>query len=80
MAIHSMFASLTANILGVQDWVIVGLVVVVVFFGGKKLPELAKGFGQGLKEFKKAVHDNTEEETTAAAPKPPSPPSGNGSS
>ncbi len=30
------------------------LVVVVLMFGGRKIPELMKGIGQGLKEFKKA--------------------------
>ena len=30
------------------------LVVVLILFGGKKLPELARGLGKGLKEFKKA--------------------------
>jgi sec-independent protein translocase protein TatA len=35
----------------------------VVFFGGKKLPELARGLGQGMKEFKHAVRENSGEET-----------------
>ena len=30
------------------------LVVVVLLFGGRKIPELMKGIGQGMKEFKKA--------------------------
>jgi sec-independent protein translocase protein TatA len=30
------------------------LLVVVLLFGGRKIPELMKGLGQGLKEFKKA--------------------------
>jgi sec-independent protein translocase protein TatA len=30
------------------------LVVVVFLFGGRKIPELMKGLGQGMKEFKKA--------------------------
>ncbi len=33
------------------------LVVVLILFGAKKLPELAKGLGQGIKEFKKATKD-----------------------
>ena len=41
-----------------QDWAIVGLIVLVLF-GGTKIPQLAKGFGEGIREFKKAV--NTEE-------------------
>jgi sec-independent protein translocase protein TatA len=36
--------------------------VILVLFGGRKLPELAKGLGQGLKEFKTAVRDDSSEE------------------
>ncbi len=38
------------------EWLIVGLVVLVLF-GAKKLPELAKSVGQSFVEFKKAVHE-----------------------
>jgi sec-independent protein translocase protein TatA len=34
--------------------IILILVVVVLLFGGRKIPELMKGIGQGMKEFKKA--------------------------
>jgi sec-independent protein translocase protein TatA len=37
------------------------LVVVLVMFGAKKLPELARGFGQGIKEFKKATREVSED-------------------
>ncbi|MDD3722678.1 MAG: twin-arginine translocase TatA/TatE family subunit [Lutibacter sp.] len=37
--------------------VIVILVVVLLLFGGKKIPELMKGLGQGMKEFKNATKD-----------------------
>jgi sec-independent protein translocase protein TatA len=37
------------------------LVVVLILFGAKKLPELAKGLGQGIKEFKKASNDMQDE-------------------
>jgi sec-independent protein translocase protein TatA len=36
------------------------LAIVLILFGAKKLPELAKGLGQGIREFKKAT-DNTSE-------------------
>jgi sec-independent protein translocase protein TatA len=39
------------------------IVVVVLLFGGKKIPELMKGVGQGMKEFKKAMKDQDEPET-----------------
>jgi len=38
------------------------LVVVVLLFGGRKIPELMKGIGQGMKEFKKASQYDTAEE------------------
>ncbi len=34
--------------------IILILVIVVLLFGGRKIPELMKGIGQGLKEFRKA--------------------------
>ena len=37
--------------------IIIIFVVILLIFGGKKLPELAKGLGQGIKEFKKATND-----------------------
>jgi sec-independent protein translocase protein TatA len=49
-------------ILGVVGpWqIILVLVVIVLLFGGKKLPELMKGIGQGMKEFKKATKEEEE--------------------
>ena len=41
--------------------VVLILAVVLVLFGAKKLPELAKGLGQGIKEFKKATKEVTDE-------------------
>jgi sec-independent protein translocase protein TatA len=43
-----------------QVWII--LVVVLVLFGGRKIPELMKGLGKGVKEFKNAT--NTEDENS----------------
>lgn len=42
--------------------VILIVLVVVILFGGRKIPELMKGIGQGMKEFKKATkaEDNDE--------------------
>ncbi|MBT0878772.1 MULTISPECIES: twin-arginine translocase TatA/TatE family subunit [unclassified Campylobacter] len=39
-------------------WIIV-LLVIILLFGGKKLPELAKGLGKGIKTFKKEMADDT---------------------
>ena len=41
--------------------IIVILVIVLLLFGGKKLPELAKGLGRGLREFKNASRDIKQE-------------------
>jgi sec-independent protein translocase protein TatA len=45
---------------------IVILVILLVLFGGSKLPGLAKGLGQSIKEFKKASKDEPEPEKPAA--------------
>jgi sec-independent protein translocase protein TatA len=53
---------------------IIGLLVLaLIFFGAKKLPELARGLGSGIKEFKKATRDVTDELQSAidAEPAPP---------
>ena len=51
-------------ILGIPGpWQIVLIVMVVLLmFGGRKIPELMRGLGQGMKEFKKATKDETTEE------------------
>jgi sec-independent protein translocase protein TatA len=49
-------------------WIIV-LLVIVLLFGSKKIPELAKGLGLGLKEFKKATKDADKETDVATAAK-----------
>ena len=41
--------------------IIIILVIILILFGGKKLPELARGLGKGIKEFKKASNEVTEE-------------------
>jgi len=42
--------------LSMSHWLIV-LVVIVLLFGGKKIPELAQGLGKGIKTFKKEMED-----------------------
>ncbi len=37
--------------------IVIILVVVLILFGGKKIPELMRGLGSGLKEFKKATNE-----------------------
>ena len=45
------------------------LLVVVLLFGGRKIPELMKGLGQGMKEFKKASRLDSEDDTREMANK-----------
>ncbi|ASB49513.1 twin-arginine translocase TatA/TatE family subunit [Alkalitalea saponilacus] len=40
---------------------IVIILIVVLLFGGRKIPELMKGLGQGMKEFKKARNEKDED-------------------
>ena len=42
------------------------LLFVIILFGGKKLPELARGMGLGIKEFKKATREIKDEVQNAA--------------
>ncbi len=46
---------------GPWQWIIIGLAILLLF-GGKKLPELMKGLGTGIKEFKNATSSEEEEE------------------
>ena len=41
---------------------IIGLIVILVLFGGAKIPEMMKGVGQGMKEFKKGMSDDEDDE------------------
>lgn len=41
----------------ISHWVIV-LIIIVLLFGAKKIPELAKGVGKGIKTFKKELEDD----------------------
>ena len=43
--------------------IIIILFVVLLLFGGKKIPELMSGFGKGIKEFKKATKEDEKEES-----------------
>ncbi len=47
--------------------IILILLVVVLLFGGRKIPELMKGIGQGMKEFKKASKFDPDREEKEAS-------------
>ena len=79
-----MHAKPILGIFNLGGWeIILILATVLILFGAKKLPELAKGLGQGIKEFKKAT-DNIPAEARqavggrATSPLPLSPRGGEG--
>jgi len=53
--------SILLGIIGGQEIIIIGIIILLLF-GGRKIPELMKGLGKGVKEFKDGI--NGSEETT----------------
>jgi sec-independent protein translocase protein TatA len=54
-----------------SEWhIILALIIVFLLFGGKKLPELARGIGEAMKEFKKAQRDVHDDHTPSASQTP----------
>ena len=60
MALSTLPLSLLLGVVGPWQIVLV-VVVLMLFFGGKKIPELMRGLGQGMKEFKNAKDGLNEE-------------------
>ena len=50
---------------GGSEWIIIALVVLLLF-GGKKIPELMKGLGKGVRSFKEGLNDADREIKDAA--------------
>ena len=46
--------------IGAQELLII-LLILIVLFGGRKIPELARGLGRGIREFKKASQGDDDE-------------------
>jgi sec-independent protein translocase protein TatA len=67
---------MTTPIFAMLGWPeIIGiLIIVLVLFGARKVPELMRGLGSGIKEFKKATRDVQEEVERAIEEEPPSRP------
>lgn len=59
---------------GIGIWELVILMVVLLLvFGAKRLPEMGRSIGHGMREFKDAVTGNDEPEKTELTPPPPAP-------
>ena len=54
-----------AGFLGPQEIILIVLALLLLF-GGRKIPELMKGLGKGMKEFKKAKEEMDEDEKATA--------------
>jgi sec-independent protein translocase protein TatA len=50
------------------------LALILIFFGAKRIPDLARGLGQGIKEFKKATREVSDEINNASENTPPAQP------
>jgi sec-independent protein translocase protein TatA len=49
--------------LGVREMIVI-LVIVLLLFGGRKIPELVRGIGRGIREFRDAKNDKKENPET----------------
>lgn len=50
------------NQLGAGEIILIALIILLLF-GGKKIPELMRGIGKGIKNFKEGVKDNEDDPT-----------------
>ncbi len=57
-----MINTILAGMIGTQEIIIIAIVI-LIFFGGRKIPELMRGLGKGVKEFKEGVNSPTEAES-----------------
>ncbi len=55
-----------------MHWLIV-LAIVLIFFGGKRIPEIMKGFGEGIRSFKEGMSGNTQTPAPPAQAPPAAP-------
>lgn len=56
--------SLFISKLGAPEIILI-IIALLILFGGKKIPELMKGLGSGIKEFKNASKDENKNDSTA---------------
>lgn len=70
--------------IGMPELILIFLIILLIF-GGKKIPEIARGIGKGIREFRKAkdsmedeLNEDGNKKTPAAASKPAAPAEGEG--
>ena len=56
--------------IGMPELIVLGIVVLLIF-GPKRLPEMGRSMGHGLREFKDSISGDRKEEPDALAPPPP---------
>ena len=59
--------NIDGNILNTAGWIgtpeiVIIVLVIILLFGGRKIPELMKGLGKGIKEFKEGVADDKDKD------------------
>jgi sec-independent protein translocase protein TatA len=59
--------------------ILILLVVLVLVFGAKRIPEIGSSLGQGIKEFKRSLKDATSDDPPIAPPRAGVPPAASGS-
>ena len=57
---HNLLSVLLLSMPGGSEWIII-LIIALLLFGGKKIPELMKGIGKGVKGFKDGLKDIEDE-------------------
>jgi sec-independent protein translocase protein TatA len=48
--------------MGLQEWILCGILALIVIFGARRIGDIGTGLGEGIKNFKKAVKDEPKSE------------------
>jgi sec-independent protein translocase protein TatA len=59
--------------LGTPELLVI-LVIVMLLFGARRIPDLMRGFGEGIKSFKEGMREGPDTTTPPSASVPPAPP------
>ena len=64
-----MITGMLADLIGPDSLIVIAVVVVVLLFGGTRLPKLARGLGSASHEFKKGMETRTRRRATSPPPR-----------